>query len=82
MGSWRLRGMAVIPRMQRTGIGGLLLRACIDHAKEHGGTTFWFNARTPAVPFYQAHGFRIRGDAFTLPGIGPHCFMWREIDGR
>ncbi len=39
----------------------------------------WFNARTPAVPFYRAHGFQVRGEEFILPDIGPHYFMWREI---
>jgi GNAT superfamily N-acetyltransferase len=77
--AWRLRGMAVVPRVQRKGIGGLLLRACIDHAKQHGATMLWFNARTPAVPFYEAHGFRIRGEEFELPDIGPHYFMWAKL---
>lgn len=77
--AWRLRGMAVVPRVQRQGIGSLLLRACVDHAKQHGATILCFNARTPAVPFYEAHGFRIRGEQFELPHIGPHYFMWGEI---
>ncbi len=77
--AWRLRGMAVVPQLFRKGIGSLLLRACLNHAKQRGGTMMWFNARTPAVPFYQAHGFQIRGEEFTLPDIGPHYFMWREI---
>ncbi len=78
-GAWRLRGMAVVPELFRKGIGSLLLRACIHHAKRRGGTMMWFNARTPAVQFYQAHGFQIRGAEFTLPDIGPHYFMWCEI---
>ena len=45
-GAWRLRGMAVVPRFHRRGIGSLLLRACIDHVKQRGGTMMWFNART------------------------------------
>jgi len=77
--AWRLRGMAVVSRLHRNGIGSLLLRACVDHARQHGGTTMWFNARTPAVPFYQAHGFQVRGREFLLPNIGPHYFMWKEI---
>jgi GNAT superfamily N-acetyltransferase len=78
-GAWRLRGMAVVPQLHRNGIGSLLLRACVDHARLRGGTMMWFNARTPAVAFYQAHGFQIRGEEFLLPDIGPHYFMWREI---
>ncbi len=78
-GAWRLRGMAVAPQLHRKGIGSLLLHACVDHARQHGGTMIWFNARTPAIPFYQAHGFQVRGEEFVLPGIGPHYFMWSGI---
>ncbi|MGO9526610.1 MAG: GNAT family N-acetyltransferase [Verrucomicrobiia bacterium] len=78
-GAWRLRGMAVVPQLHRKGIGSLLLRACVDHARRRGGMTMWFNARTPAVPFYRAHGFQVRGKEFELPDIGPHYFMWQEI---
>ena len=78
-GAWRIRGMAVVPQLHRRGIGSLLLRACIDHARQHGGTMMWFNARTPAVPFYQAHCFRVRGEEFVVPHAGPHYFMWSEI---
>lgn len=79
VGAWRLRGMAVVPELHRKGIGSLLLRACVDYARQHGGATMWFNARTPAVPFYQAHDFKVRGDEFILPDIGRHWFMWGEI---
>lgn len=78
-GAWRLRGMAVVPQMHRKGIGSLLLRASIDYVKQRGGTMIWFNARTPAILFYQAHGFQVRGEEFILPGAGPHYFMWSEI---
>ncbi|HVM63002.1 MAG TPA: GNAT family N-acetyltransferase [Verrucomicrobiae bacterium] len=78
-GAWRLRGMAVMPGLHRKGIGSLLLRASIDYAKQRGGTMMWFNARTPAVPFYRAHGFQIRGQEFEISGIGSHYFMWKAI---
>jgi GNAT superfamily N-acetyltransferase len=77
--AWRLRGMAVVPQLHRKGIGSLLLRACMDHARQRGGKMMWFNARTPAVPFYRAHGFQVRGEEFLLPEIGPHYFMCGEI---
>jgi GNAT superfamily N-acetyltransferase len=70
--AWLLRGMAVVPQFHRKGIGSLLLRACIDHARQHGGTMMWFSARTPAVPFYQAHGFQVRG--VYAPGHRPALF--------
>ncbi|HTS16370.1 MAG TPA: GNAT family N-acetyltransferase [Verrucomicrobiae bacterium] len=78
-GAWRLRGMAVVPQLHRKGVGTLLLRESIDYAKQRGATMIWFNARTPAIPFYQVHGFQIRGEEFIIPEAGPHYFMWNEI---
>jgi len=77
--AWRLRGMAVVLQLHRKGIGSRLLGECIEHAKQHGGATMWFNARKPAVPFYQAHGFQIQGEEFLLPAIGPHYLMSGEM---
>ena len=39
----------------------------------------WCNARPTALPFYLAHGFRLHGDAFEMPGFGPRHFMWRGV---
>jgi GNAT superfamily N-acetyltransferase len=76
---WRLRGMAVDPKAQRQGCGRALLAACFAHIAAQGGTRLWCNARTSALPFYQALGFQAEGDAFETPGTGPHYFMWRSI---
>jgi RluA family pseudouridine synthase len=78
-GDWRLRGMATAPEIRGTGAGALLLQRCLDHARAAGGTRFWCNARTPAAGFYRRHGLETRGEAFDLPGIGPHFFMWRKL---
>jgi len=79
-GAWRLRDMAVAPSMRRRGCASALLRACLDHAAAHGGTMFWCNARPTALPFYLAHGFRVQGDAFEMPGFGLRHLMWRGVD--
>jgi len=73
--AWRLRGMATVPEMRRKGCGAALVRACFDHARAHGGTLVWCNARTPARAFYEALGFETRGAEFELPNIGPHYLM-------
>ncbi len=78
-GAWRVRGMAVTPQLQRQGIGRSLLRACVDYAKDHGGTRVWFSARTSAVPFYEKFGFRARGEEFDIPTVGPHYIMYRDM---
>ena len=77
--AWRLRGMATLESVRRTGVGQSLLEACIAHAIANGGTHLWCNARSPARPFYQALGFQTEGEEFELPEIGPHYRMWRSI---
>lgn len=75
--AWRLRGMAVAEKWRSGGIGSELLRRCLEHATARGGRLFWCQARPPAVLFYQRHGLEIYGEAFDVPGIGPHLLMAR-----
>ena len=77
--AWRLRGMATLPSVRRTGVGRTLLEACSAHAVERGGARLWCNARSAAVEFYRAFGFRTEGEEFELPEIGPHTLMWCPI---
>jgi len=79
--AWRLRGMATEPSRRNAGIGGKLLRACIAHVASQHGSLIWCNARTPAVKFYERHGFRCIGEEFELPGIGPHYLMMKRMEG-
>ncbi len=77
--AWRLRGMATDTSVRRTGIGGALVEACKFHVANLGGTRIWCNARSSAVGFYLALGFRAEGREFELPGIGTHVLMWRPV---
>ena len=79
-GDWRLRGMAVVPEARRRGVGAALLAACEEHARRHGGTRLWFNARVDAMAFYAALGYQAIGEAYELPGIGAHRFAERRLD--
>jgi GNAT superfamily N-acetyltransferase len=78
-GDWRVRGMATAPAARGTGAGGRLLAACLAHARTHGATRVWCNARTPARGFYERAGFTTEGEEFELPDIGPHVLMTRSI---
>lgn len=78
-GAWRLRGMATLPDVRGRGYGAALLRLCIEYAAARGGRVAWCNARTSAAGFYEALGFVREGEAFELPGIGPHFVMSRAI---
>lgn len=73
--AWRLRGMATDPAKRGLGYGASLVRACIDHARAHGGTLMWCTARLKAKPFYDRLGFTAHGPLFELPLIGPHYAM-------
>jgi GNAT superfamily N-acetyltransferase len=77
---WRVRGMATLPEAHGLGLGGMVLRPCIEHAEAKGARLIWCNARSPAVGFYQRFGFEVRGDEFQLPDIGPHYVMIRSTD--
>ncbi len=78
-GDWRLRGMAVVPEARRRGIGAALVAACEAHARAHGATRLWFNARVDALPFYFALGYEAFGETYVLPEIGPHRFAARSL---
>lgn len=77
--AWRLRGMATAPGARGSGHGGELLDRAFDELRRRGVTLLWCNARTPAVTFYQRHGFELRGAEFDIPRLGPHQVMIRRI---
>jgi GNAT superfamily N-acetyltransferase len=78
---WQLRGMATEPSIRGSGWGRRLLLACLSHAATQGGTVMWCNARIEALPFYERLDFRVFGEEYTPPGLGPHHFMWRPLRG-
>ena len=77
--AWRLRGMAVVERARRNGIGRLLVRECLDYATQMDGTILWCKGRTSVYPFYQSLGFRALGVEVDIPESGPHYIMWIPV---
>lgn len=75
----RLRGMATAPALQGRGVGRRVLERCFEHGRTLGATVLWCNARTAAVPFYEAMGLARVGPEFEIAGIGPHFVMWRRL---
>ncbi len=73
--AWRLRAMASAPEVRGEGYGARALRFGIAEVRRRGGDLLWCNARIGAVGFYEHLGFRIGGDEFDYPGIGPHFPM-------
>lgn len=76
---YQLRGMAVLEDYQGSGIGRKLLLAAESKLIELGQKVLWFNARTPAVGFYQKYGYQALGNEFIIEGVGPHYKMLKEI---
>ena len=78
--TWRLRGMAIDPKLQGTGIGRAMLtylqRVLRADTNVHA---MWCNARVPAVGFYQKLGWRVVSDVFDVPPIGPHVRMTKSL---
>jgi GNAT superfamily N-acetyltransferase len=74
--AWQLRGMATETGFQGKGFGGKLL-ACAESVivKNSNVRRFWCNARVPAIPFYQRHGWKIDSEEFDIPTAGPHRKM-------
>jgi GNAT superfamily N-acetyltransferase len=79
---WRLRGVATDERARRRGVASRIMERCTEHVLAHGGRLVWCNARTPAVPFYLAHGFSVVGDEFEIEHVGPHYVMQVELGAR
>ena len=77
--SWRIRGMAVKERLQGQNIGTQLLETCINHAVKMKGDVIWCNARDNTVKFYKRSGFKVIGDEFELPNIGPHFLLAKNL---
>ena len=78
--AWQLRGMATETGFQGKGFGGKLL-ACAEAKIVEGSklSRFWCNARVPAVPFYQKHGWKVDSEEFDIPTAGPHRKMIKKI---
>ena len=76
---FQLRGMATLPEVRGRQFGKALLAACVAAAREKGAALIWCNARTSASDFYAKNGWRITGDAFEIPTVGPHFRMCLDL---
>lgn len=78
--AWRLRGMAVDPTRQGSGVGREVLAAAVAAARDAGAPMLWANARSTAVGFYERCGWRVLGGEFITPDTGrPHRRMLVEL---
>ena len=73
--AWQLRGMAVEADCQRRGVGSTLIAAVDQVVTSHAIRRMWCNARSPAIAFYERHGWVVNGEEFVIPPAGPHRVM-------
>ena len=66
--------MAVRRAGRGQGVGGAVLQALIDAARQRGDREVILNAQTHAAPFYARYGFAREGEEFMEAGI-PHITM-------
>ncbi|MBI3879804.1 MAG: GNAT family N-acetyltransferase [Verrucomicrobia bacterium] len=73
---FQLRGMAVADELQRSGVGRALLQFGEQHLRAKRLADFlWCNARVSAIAFYERDGWRVVGEEFPIPEVGPHKRM-------
>lgn len=75
----QLRGMAVLPEMQKLGIGYQLILEAEKRVIQMGISLLWMNARLIAVPFYERCGYQKQGGKFRLPYGGDHYKMIKQL---
>ncbi|WP_288408077.1 GNAT family N-acetyltransferase [uncultured Herbaspirillum sp.] len=61
--------MAVRKAGRGKGVGGAVLQALMQAARQRGDVEVILNAQVQAEGFYQAHGFAREGEEFTEAGI-------------
>ena len=70
----RIRYMAVLDKHRTRGVGSMILKSLLKHAKYQNATRCWLNARSHVVPFYEKNGFKVVKPAETDLEI-PHMLM-------
>ncbi|HEX8957318.1 MAG TPA: GNAT family N-acetyltransferase [Burkholderiaceae bacterium] len=70
--------MAVKKNARGFGVGGALLDALVELARQRGDKRVVLNAQVVAEPFYAAHGFVRSGPEFLDAGI-PHIEMAKDL---
>jgi predicted GNAT family N-acyltransferase len=77
----RIGRMAVLKDWRGRGVGGALLTAMLERARERSMVRAVLHAQTQAAGFYRHFGFSGRGEEFLEAGI-PHVEMTLELFPR
>jgi predicted GNAT family N-acyltransferase len=77
---YRLRAMATDPEYRLHNAGKALILYAIELLKAKQVDALWCDARIGAVGFYSSLGFQLMPEIYEVKNIGPHQFMWFEIN--
>ena len=77
----QLRHLAVAESVRGAGIGGMLVDAAVQHARDAGAATAWVNARFTAIGFWRRVGFDVMPEGLTQAEQTriPHKRMVRRL---
>lgn len=76
---YQLRGMATLKDFQCRGFSKALLKTAYPLIKSNHVNLLWCNARVEAVGFYEKAGFEVKGEKFTIEGVGEHFLMANNL---
>lgn len=76
---YQIRGMAVLEKYQKKGIGKALVIKAETLVKNKNTTFIWFNAREKAVSFYEKLNYKTFGTRFDISGVGFHFVMYKQL---
>ena len=76
---YRLRAMATSPSVRGKQVGRKIIEASIENLKKMNIDLLWCDARLEATGFYERLGFKMKGEIYNVPEIGPHKLMYLEL---
>lgn len=76
---YRLRAMATDPEVRGMGVGAKIIRAAEQELRSKGVKLLWCDARLIATGFYEKLNFKIKGQVYQVPKIGPHKLMFKDL---
>ena len=73
--AWQITEIAVDHGHRGYGLGGQMLRRCLEHAAARNARIAWCRIPAGAYGFFQHFGFQRRGQPFEDPAGGPRYLM-------
>lgn len=76
---YRLRAMATLEEFRKLGAGRAVVSFAESILKERNVDFLWCKGRTTVQEYYNKLGFKMHGEVFDYPPIGPHIVMYKKL---